>query len=655
MNVPCNTRLTWRLLFIFTLASGAARASVSDSLKSIVDVGKEDTVQVNNLIALSKSLFDSSTDDAFKYGKRAEELARKLNYPRGVAYALKNIGIGFYNQAKYVEALQNWQRSLEVFDSIGDKKGVANMYSNMGAIYYNQGDDAKALELYLQSLKISEDIPDTLRIVTALMNIGAVYSHKKATQDKALDYYSRALPLSEKLGDKDAIGTCTVNLGEIYLDKGNDTLALDYFHQSLKAYDEDSENVPYSLNDIGKVYEQRGDYAMAIKYHQDAYDKARKSDLKMDMAQSLLGLGNSYLASGEVKIALAKFSEAESIAKEIGAIYELKDIYQGLSASYSRLDNFPNAFKYQSLLIAIKDTIYNIETDKKLSGLLFNFEIEKKQSQIDLLTKDKALQEADLKRQKLAKNASLAGLAGVFIIAFIIYRNYRQKVKTNKILDKQKDEIEHLLLNILPQEVAKELQTKGQATSRFYEHVSVLFTDFKSFTKIAEGLTPNELVAELNDFFMAFDEIIEKHHLEKIKTIGDAYMCAGGIPSAHPDHPFQIVKAGLEMQQYINLKNQHKRELGQAEWGLRVGIHTGPVTAGVVGKKKYAYDIWGDTVNIASRMESSGEVGKVNISGTTYELIKHQFECTYRGKIEAKNKGVIDMYFVQNGALPTQN
>ena len=235
----------------------------------------------------------------------------------------------------------------------------------------------------------------------------------------------------------------------------------------------------------------------------------------------------------------------------------------------------------------------------------------------------------------------------IVIIAIIIFRNYRAKVKTNKILDRQKVEIENLLLNILPEEVAQELKKDGQATPRSYESVSVLFTDFKGFTTIAEGMTPNELVAELNDFFVAFDDIIEKNHLEKIKTIGDAYMCAGGIPTSNTTHPFDIIRAGLQIQEFMEQHNQARKQKNLPVWGLRVGIHTGPITAGVVGRKKYAYDIWGSAVNIASRMESNGEVGKVNISEATYNLVKEQYNCVHRGKISAKNIGEIDMYFVE--------
>lgn len=214
-------------------------------------------------------------------------------------------------------------------------------------------------------------------------------------------------------------------------------------------------------------------------------------------------------------------------------------------------------------------------------------------------------------------------------------------------VQKQKQEVEKLLHNILPEEIAYELQKQGEVVPVHYERVTVLFTDFKGFTNLAESLPPEEVIRELNHCFLKFDEIIEKYNLEKIKTIGDAYMCAGGIPVVNQTNPVDTVKAALEMQAFMQRWKKAKEAHGEQAWELRVGIHTGALVAGVIGKKKFAYDIWGDTVNTAARMESSSEVGKVNISGTTYELIKDYFDCNYRGKIKAKNKGEIDMYFVE--------
>jgi adenylate cyclase len=207
---------------------------------------------------------------------------------------------------------------------------------------------------------------------------------------------------------------------------------------------------------------------------------------------------------------------------------------------------------------------------------------------------------------------------------------------------------ESLLLNILPKEIAEELKAKGSAEAKQFDEVTVMFTDFKNFTRISEKLSPVELVKEIDTCFKAFDNITSNHNIEKIKTIGDSYMCAGGLPVANKTNANDVVSAAMEIQQYVQNYFEERIKNGKEPFEIRIGIHSGPVVAGIVGIKKIAYDIWGDTVNIASRMESSGEAGKVNISGSTYELVKDKFTCTHRGKIQAKNKGEIDMYFVES-------
>jgi PAS domain S-box-containing protein len=210
----------------------------------------------------------------------------------------------------------------------------------------------------------------------------------------------------------------------------------------------------------------------------------------------------------------------------------------------------------------------------------------------------------------------------------------------------QRQKSDELLLNILPEETAEELKSQGQAQPRYYKSATVMFTDFKNFTKYCEELTPKQLVDELREYFNAFDDVVTKYFVEKIKTIGDAYMCVGGLPLRNRSHPFDVVLSALEIQTLVKQINNKKVEEGRQPWEMRVGIHTGDLVAGVVGKKKFAYDIWGETVNVASRMEGACEVGKVNISGETYEKIKDYFECTYRGKVDAKSNGKFDMYFV---------
>ena len=655
-----RSRIAFLIVFIVFSQLCEGQNSNLDSLKALIENAVEDTNRVNTLIAICQQEYRQTPVDAVFYGHEALDLSEKLNYQKGMALANKFIGLGYYFQSDYWETINHWQQSLSSYESINDKVGVSNILNNIGAVYWNEGDDIRALEYYLRSLKAAEQTTDTLRIVTVSLNIGTIYLKNEATHSQAQEYYLAALPLIESLGDHDAEGTATVNLGEIYYGKGTrDTAlyadnalyldtALFYYERSLEAFKQSSAgNVPFAMTCIGKVYMQREEYTLAIEIQNEAYEIANKSEAKLDMTASLLGLAETYVQQGDIVSSILTYKKAEEIAEEIGARNELRAAYEGLASSYEKFADYNNAFVYQKLLTDIKDTLYVADNDRKLQSMQFNHELEKREGQIELLTTDKALQDAIIQKQKFVKNAFIIGFILIMMVALQTLRNYFRKVKTNKLLDKQKVEIETLVLNILPAEVATELRTEGSATPRSYDSVSVLFTDFQGFTKIASGLAPKDLVAELNDFFIAFDEIAGRNNLEKIKTIGDAYMCAGGIPTSNDTHPFDTVKAGLEMQAYMDKTNKIRESKGQQAWGLRVGIHTGPVVAGVVGKKKFAYDIWGNAVNIASRMESSGERGKVNISAATHASVCDLFKCEFRGKIYAKNVGDIEMYFVE--------
>lgn len=210
-------------------------------------------------------------------------------------------------------------------------------------------------------------------------------------------------------------------------------------------------------------------------------------------------------------------------------------------------------------------------------------------------------------------------------------------------LKAEKQKSDDLLLNILPEEVAEELKAKGATTAKYFDNVTVLFTDFVNFTEAGERMNPQELVDELDTCFKAFDEITSRYNIEKIKTVGDAYLAVAGLPTADRKHAENVVHAAIEINQYM-----HKRHMAMSNntFKIRIGIHSGSVVAGIVGVKKFAYDIWGDTVNTAARMEQNSESGKINISQTTYELVKNKFTCEYRGEIEAKGKGQLKMYYV---------
>lgn len=236
-------------------------------------------------------------------------------------------------------------------------------------------------------------------------------------------------------------------------------------------------------------------------------------------------------------------------------------------------------------------------------------------------------------------------------LVFIIYQFIKAVNSAEDKLSEEHAQSEKLLLNILPREVADELKNSGISLPRHYPSTTVCFTDFEGFTKIAELLGPSELVAELDRCFSYFDSLMDRYKLEKLKTIGDSYMFAGGIPKINTTHAVDCVLAALEIQAFMNQMKEIKTAQNLPYWQLRLGIHSGDLVAGVIGEKKFAYDVWSDTVNTASRCESSGVTGKINISGATYELVKDFFACEYRGAVPAKHKGNLEMYFV-HGLLP---
>jgi len=621
-----------------------SQQSRADSLLSVLARSKEDTARFNTLIELSKVFQSRSVDTARQYIAQAIALAEKLGDQKKQALGLKNMGISYYSRDNK-KALEYWEKSLAVNRAMNDSAGEANLLSNIGAVYMNEGNDVKAAEYYMNSLAIAERINDKLRIATVLNNMGSIYNHRENTRPKALENYLRSLPLSEELGDKNSIGTTSANIGEIYLARQKFDSAIFYFNKSLAAH-ANTEKVAQPLNNLGAAYDSLGKYALALNYHRQADSIGFRSKNVRYQIMAQIGIADIYYRQKDFDQSLEAYRRAEKLAVQSRQNFLLKDIYLGLSRIYANQNNFRDAFIYQKLLTTLKDTLYNADEQQRLGSVVFDYEIQKKESEIKLLTQDKKLADLELNRQKFAKNALIAGLGLVSLIIFILYRDYLNKIKTNKILDSQKIQIQGLLSNILPDEVAEELQRNGVATPRYYESASVLFTDFKSFTKLADKLSPQEVIAELNACFNEFDDIIVKYGLEKIKTIGDAYMCAGGIPVPDPDHYKKMVSAAREIQDYIRRRNIERENTGLAPWEIRIGIHLGPIVAGVVGKKKYACDIWGSTVNIASRMESNGEPGQINISAALYELVRDRYHCTYRGKIYAKNVGEIDMYFL---------
>ena len=431
--------------------------------------------------------------------------------------------------------------------------------------------------------------------------VGLCY-RRSGIYDSAEYYFIKAYNIAKQDNRIGWIGITGGNLGITY-----------YFEKRYK------EAIPLLENDI----------KIGLEHHK----------LNDNAANSIAILGDVYLELNDKRKGLELLLQANQIVIDGNKWnnYELLGtIYSRLAKAYALNGKYQLAYDYADSARRVSDS------SSAQRNALILVDVEQKIN-IEKHVADVQQHERELRIQILIWAFLLVSITSLLVAIFFILRNYNNQKKTNKLLSSEKKRSEDLLLNILPAEVADELKDKGTAEAKYFDHVTVMFTDFVNFTHASEKMNPQQLIDELHACFKAFDEIIGKYNIEKIKTIGDAYLAVSGLPVPNPLNAQHVVQAALEIRDFMRNRQQ---QMGDKTFQVRVGIHSGSVVAGIVGVKKFAYDIWGDAVNIAARMEQSSEAGKINISKPTYELVKDKFVCTYRGKIEAKNKGGVDMYFV---------
>lgn len=585
-----------------------------DSLLQSLNKETIDTLRVKTLSQLSFGYSSIDPEKGIKFGNEAVALAQKINWEKGLAAAYYYRGANFMYTSRLPEGLEDYLGALPYFEKTGDSVKMAGAYSNIGGIYSYQGKDDKALEYFLKALKINRaSNPGSNFEAANLANIGIIYFNRNDNKT-ALKYNLEAMALCENYHFDDMLPNSYAGVAAIYSDLRENAKAYHYAERALI-----TARVGTDVSVMSNAYLLKG---VAIL------------QMAQDNNQFILDSLSINSKEEAIKTARLFLDSCRELATEMEITSQLEESYRVLSDLEEFAGNPTAALKYHRLYFQTHDSILNEDVKEKMLQSTLQYDFDKKEANII------AEQEKKDIRQRNIRNSIFAGLVGALIFGTVVMR------QRNKIA-KEKQRSEELLLNILPEEVAEELKNKGSAEAKQFDEITVMFTDFKGFTQIAEKMSPGELVAEIDVCFKAFDDIITRNGLEKIKTIGDAYMCAGGLPVPTPDHAQKVVRAALEIQEFMELHQQKRSAQGKARFEARIGIHTGPVVAGIVGVKKFAYDIWGDTVNIASRMESSGEAGKVNISGSTHALVKDTFTCQYRGKIEAKNKGEIDMYFVE--------
>jgi class 3 adenylate cyclase len=410
----------------------------------------------------------------------------------------------------------------------------------------------------------------------------------------------------------------------------------------------DAEYIQKSLLNLGTLKGMTGDLDSATYFLTLAANNARINEDIYSYMTMLVNLANVETEKGKYKNAIALLDSTYTMAEDRNYTEILAKVQKERALLYARMQNYKPAYDYLTEFIILNDKYLNEERVKTVTEMMEKYESEKKARQIQQLELDKL--DATLKTERITNTRNRYMYIGllIFVAAIGLMARLNYVRKSRAALQKEKDISEGLLLNILPASVAEELKLKGHADAQHFDVATILFSDFKGFTTVSELLNAGELVEEINTCFKSFDEIMTRFGIEKIKTIGDAYMAAGGIPGTNTATAQDVVHAAISMQGVITERKKSREAQNLPAFDMRVGIHSGPVVAGIVGVKKFQYDIWGDTVNIASRMESSGEVGRVNISEATYQLVKDdpKLVCTSRGMIHAKGKGELAMYFV---------
>jgi adenylate cyclase len=618
ISVPINYFLkkkacvTLGFFLIYCMPLFSQNQQAIDSLEQIYNTGQ---YNVQDKLTLLKQLAFSHTDldKALRFSEELILNAQQANSTIRLYNGYFYKGNALTRKGNLSEALENYFKGAEIAAELNENYYMGEIYIPIADVYSTIGNHKNAAQYYKKAISIHEKNDSIKELAIALNNLGDEYLNV-FKPDSALLIFEKSGPVFKRLGFKEGIAMTIGNKGIAYALQGRDDLAKDEINHAIKMFVE-MENYYYAisifLSYMSDLYLSQNDLNTALTYAERSLELSNKQGLKDEISKANLQLSKIYEISGENKKSLTHYKN----------------------------------------YIVYKDSVNNIASVQQMADIRADFEIEQQQIQSDFEVAQKQI-EVDLlnqqkRNQRIAVIAISIALAFIIVLAIGLFRRNKFIEKTKLLVEKEKDRSDKLLLNILPEQTAIELKEQGKVKAKKFDSVSVMFTDFKGFTRLSEGLNPEELVETVDFYYSKFDEIIKSYGLEKIKTIGDAYMAASGLPFPTKDHATKLTLAALEIAEFVkNAKEENPND--EKRFEIRIGINTGPVVAGVVGTNKFAYDIWGDTVNIASRMESNSKPGKVNISENTYQLIKGNFKCAYRGEIDAKNRGKMKMYFVNS-------
>lgn len=691
------------LLFLlcFTCRFLNAQTPATDSIAWMIQTVSKDTQGVNKLTERAWEIHENQPDAAAALLDFAIELSRKTEFLRGEANAHNAYGAVEEARGNMVAAKQQYMTALSLRRKLGRVNDVGASLNNLGVLSEMTGRLDSAIVYHRENLRIQKQLKDTLRIARALFNLAGAFQ-ESGVYDDAQTYLQEARLILEARNDPDGTAKVYTQMGHIRFELELYKDALEWYKLALKSREKinDPIRLAEAWSDYANALDELDSSKVAIQYYLKALDVWKKQDDQPGMAAVYTNLGDAYKHVGNYKEALRYINKALeihqalhdvpglmedynvmgdihyrageqekaleyvqkyfNIAQQTGDVKFIQGAYKDFAEVYAAKGQYSLAYDYRVKYDELRFKYLNEKTSSEFARKEALFDDQRRQQQIEQQERDLRVRDAELLLQKseiekasAQRNALLGGAVALGLLVALLFTRNRIRARTNKELAAknsaiaaERERADNLLRNILPEKTAAELKLHNKVQPVRYESVTVMFSDFVNFTQIAEKLSPEVLIESLDECFKLFDGIIEKHRIEKIKTIGDAYMCVAGLPEPNDTHPTDIVAAALEMQRELSLLMENHQKQGKPAFTMRIGIHTGPVVAGVVGSRKFAYDIWGDTVNIAARLEQGSETGQINISETTWQLINNQYDCSFRGYLPAKNKGEIAMYYV---------
>jgi adenylate cyclase len=648
-SIPKTGMKKW-LLFFWLVGSQLVSAQNTDSLWTEFQRPTHDSIgRITSLHRMVRQLISHNPDSALKLAYLEEDFARSMGDSSWIAYALNMQGGALSVRNDFAAAMDRFYTMLDIRLSMRDTSGIAAAYNNIGNIYYYKGDYPRALDYYIRSLHFEELQPTGTGLAASYLNIGSIYALQQQYLP-SLEYFKRALALYQELKHDSGIASCYVNMGNSYKSLDSFALAKEYFLRSITLMEstQNQYGLATTYANLATVYQRLGQHdQMFAAFHQCEQIRMALDD-RLGMANLWIRRGTSYALLDQFTHARDECEKGLHIADSLDALAEMKDACDCLYLAYKGLHQDDRALSYYERHNSLRDSLAQDETLMQLQVMEFRAQVAR-----DSLsrTAEKMAMQQDLQEGKRLRNVYMViGIALIFL-SLLLYFLFKRTRASRSVIEQEKNKADELLLNILPAEISEALMRSGKVEAQHFDQVTILFTDIVGFTKASEQMQPQELMDELNLIYSHFDEIVARHGIEKIKSIGDAYMAAGGLLLSAETSVRSTVLAGLDMQAYMLKRSQERRAAGLRVFEMRVGIHTGPVVAGIIGVKKFQYDVWGDTVNTANRMETNGAPGRVNISEETYKIIQDdpEFEIERRTKVVVKGKGEMQMYFVQRG------